>query len=275
MLIAAGLCLAASIVTIVAALKMKRLESYGLAITASILAILVSPSNLVGLAIGIWSLVVLSRPSVVKAFERTRRMKPPRPPVPAMRRVMGIVALLLCLAAVPLNVFFERSFGSFRESFFVLFVAPELIALICGIIGWRSLTGKFAVVIAGLMLLLLGPLWASRAEMADRHMAEVGRAIAQFTRGGPWIAKLPNGVTVELVGVRENKHNGRWWRPDGLPLEYPPYVSLEAGVAGGDVLVREFAARLGGVSWTKSAHGGRSSLPSVAWATTSRRAAPR
>src|SRR6185436_14754609 len=48
------------------ALKMKKLESYGWAITASILALApcISPCCLVGLPIGIWALVVLSKPEV-------------------------------------------------------------------------------------------------------------------------------------------------------------------------------------------------------------------
>ena len=53
---------------IFAALKMKRLQAYGLAIAASILAIIVSPGNLIGLPIGIWALVVLSQREVRAAF---------------------------------------------------------------------------------------------------------------------------------------------------------------------------------------------------------------
>lgn len=52
------------------ALKMKKLESYGWAITASILALApcISPCCLVGLPIGIWALVVLSKAEVKSAF---------------------------------------------------------------------------------------------------------------------------------------------------------------------------------------------------------------
>jgi hypothetical protein len=52
------------------ALKMKKLESYGWGITASILALApcISPCCLVGLPIGIWALVVLSKPEVKSAF---------------------------------------------------------------------------------------------------------------------------------------------------------------------------------------------------------------
>lgn len=58
-----------------AALKMKRLQSYWLAVAGSVLAMLVTPGNLLGLPIGIWSLVVLSDGEVRSAF-RSRRSDP-------------------------------------------------------------------------------------------------------------------------------------------------------------------------------------------------------
>lgn len=53
---------------IYAALKMKALEAWGVAVAGSILAIVVSPGNWIGLPIGIWALVVLTRPPVRLAF---------------------------------------------------------------------------------------------------------------------------------------------------------------------------------------------------------------
>ena len=52
------------------ATKMKRLESYGLAMAASIIAMVpcLSPCCLLGLPIGIWAVVVLSKPEVKNAF---------------------------------------------------------------------------------------------------------------------------------------------------------------------------------------------------------------
>lgn len=52
------------------AIKMKRLESYGLAMTSTILAMIpcTSPCCLVGLPIGIWALVILAKPEVKAAF---------------------------------------------------------------------------------------------------------------------------------------------------------------------------------------------------------------
>ena len=52
------------------AIKMKNLESYGLAMTASIIAMIpcVSPCCLLGLPLGIWAVVVLNNPEVKSAF---------------------------------------------------------------------------------------------------------------------------------------------------------------------------------------------------------------
>ena len=57
------------------AFKMMQLEARGLAITAGLLAMLVSPGNLVGLPMGIWALVVLHRPDVRAAFTARQRLR--------------------------------------------------------------------------------------------------------------------------------------------------------------------------------------------------------
>jgi hypothetical protein len=51
-------------------LKMKRLENHGLAVAASVLAIIpcTSPCCLLGIPAGIWALMVLSKPEVKSAF---------------------------------------------------------------------------------------------------------------------------------------------------------------------------------------------------------------
>ncbi len=63
-----GLLVAALI--IFAALKMKELSQYGLCMAASILAMIpcISPCCIIGLPIGIWCLIILSRPEVKSAF---------------------------------------------------------------------------------------------------------------------------------------------------------------------------------------------------------------
>jgi hypothetical protein len=51
------------------ALRMRDLKGYGWAIAASVLAVLITPGNLIGLPIGIWALYVLTRPAVREAFQ--------------------------------------------------------------------------------------------------------------------------------------------------------------------------------------------------------------
>jgi hypothetical protein len=57
---------------ILGSLKMKYREGYSAAVYAGILAILVSPGNLIGLPIGIWALVVLGRREVRETFKTNR-----------------------------------------------------------------------------------------------------------------------------------------------------------------------------------------------------------
>ena len=59
-----------SVFILVGAIKMKKLESYGLAMAVSIIAMIpcFSPCCPIGLPIGIWALVVLSKPEVKSAF---------------------------------------------------------------------------------------------------------------------------------------------------------------------------------------------------------------
>jgi len=80
-----------SSVMIVAGLKMKRLETFGLAITGSILAILITPGNVIGLPIGIWALVVLSHRQVRQAFGTNHPLLLPRTEPPQANRGGGRV----------------------------------------------------------------------------------------------------------------------------------------------------------------------------------------
>ncbi len=64
------LTLALSGVTFFGALKMKNLENFGLAMAASIIALIpcFGPCCCIGIPVGIWSLVVLNKPEVKSAF---------------------------------------------------------------------------------------------------------------------------------------------------------------------------------------------------------------
>jgi hypothetical protein len=69
-IISSILSVAIGVVILVGGLKMKKLESHGLAVTASILALLPCTSGccIIGLPVGIWALVVLFRPEVKSTF---------------------------------------------------------------------------------------------------------------------------------------------------------------------------------------------------------------
>jgi len=69
-IISAFIGIAIAILIIFGALQMKKMRSWGLALTASIVAMIpcLSPCCLLGLPIGIWALVVLLKPEVKAAF---------------------------------------------------------------------------------------------------------------------------------------------------------------------------------------------------------------
>ena len=70
-LLITGICLLTGVLILFGGIKMKKLESYGLVMAASILGMIPCFSSgccLLGLPIGIWALVVLSKPEVKSAF---------------------------------------------------------------------------------------------------------------------------------------------------------------------------------------------------------------
>ena len=67
-----SLVVASATFLIFAGIRMMNLQSYRLSIVASVVAIVVSPSNLIGLPIGIWALVVLTQKEVKNAFAREK-----------------------------------------------------------------------------------------------------------------------------------------------------------------------------------------------------------
>ena len=157
-LVSAFVC---GILMILAALKMKRLQAYGLAVAASILAIIVSPSNLIGLPIGIWALVVLSQREVRAAFARSRASatgSASAPPPPSTIAVSGtpsrltpvvIVAIGVSLAVLVVFSAMSRDVFASLGAFFLL----AILILVCGIIGRKSRAGKLAVAVSALILL--------------------------------------------------------------------------------------------------------------------------
>ena len=74
---------------------MRRLQSYGMAITACILAMITPPGLVLGLPLGIWALIILSRPEVRDVFDFTE--PPPKPRWPR-RKLIGIALRMLGVA---------------------------------------------------------------------------------------------------------------------------------------------------------------------------------
>ena len=315
------------ILTIFAALKMKRLQAYGPALAASILAILTSPiSCLIGLPIGIWALIVLCQREVRAAFARNRKRaisaagsRPPRSARRIFCVVVGLFAVAL-LACLGINHFAPYVHGRSRaqndlkyqswvfaegKGYYPASTLSDGVAYLYS--GYpqddwvdgtrlskhyvdRWTTGYRAVVEdAGYILRRtntkpahLPNLGSEPADPPDRRvdhdsdgLPSIGNLGSNTEAGiddaerrfGPWKTRLPNGVTVELIGVAENPSMHRpWWQPDGSPLAARPYDWLGASVeANADEMAREFAVRLSNtrsepvdVQWRTDPPSGRS-----------------
>jgi hypothetical protein len=87
---------------IVGGLKMLRLQSYGWAMTACVVAVLpFNPVGFIGLIIGIWGLVVLNQPSVRAAFGGLA----PRPKTdPPASHAQSLWLIILALVGIGLVV---------------------------------------------------------------------------------------------------------------------------------------------------------------------------
>ncbi len=122
-----GIILAATgLLTFVGAQRMMRLQSYGLAVGAGVLQLVPSPGSLLGLPIGIWALVVLTRREVHVAFIEVMEKTPE-----AGNKRMGIIAANIFAAAASL-IFLAALIASIsgREfPWFLLFFGPPLLIL--------------------------------------------------------------------------------------------------------------------------------------------------
>ena len=96
------LSLLSGIVMIVGGLKMLRLQSYGWAMTACVIAVLpFNPVGFIGLIIGIWGLVVLNQPSVRAAFRTGNQPARQTPLIPSNSPAWWWVVLLLaCIGLI-------------------------------------------------------------------------------------------------------------------------------------------------------------------------------
>ncbi|MGB2864406.1 MAG: serine/threonine-protein kinase [Sedimentisphaerales bacterium] len=117
---------ATGLLTFVGAQRMMRLQSYGLAVAAGVLQLVPSPGSLLGLPIGIWALVVLTRHEVHVAFIEVMEKTPN-----TSNKGMGKVAVNIFAVAASLIILVAliASFGGREFPWFVLFFGPPLLIL--------------------------------------------------------------------------------------------------------------------------------------------------
>jgi hypothetical protein len=108
--------LALCVFIVFAAFRMMQLENRGAAIIASLLAIVVSPGNLVGLPIGLWALVVLNRSEVREAFSARKAPVTSTERTPAAELLPGWVVATRWTA---------RVLGTLLLAFYGFFVLAE------------------------------------------------------------------------------------------------------------------------------------------------------
>ena len=152
--------------------RMRRLHSYGWAVTTAILAVLpLSFGFMIGVPMGIWALIVLNRSDVQAAFAAKARKKhetktshkaelaTPASRASRVGKLSLIAAILGCVVPIILGILFwilEDKFNMNPPYSLCLFsfLGLELIALGTGIAGWRSPCGKAGIGISLLLLLV-------------------------------------------------------------------------------------------------------------------------
>ncbi len=161
--------LALSGVVLFGAIKMMRLESYPAAVVASVLAMVVTPGNLVGLPIGIWAFVTLISRDVRTAFtlqagrrsrnetraavaDSDKERTSPRPrmvPVFATLNVVVALMLMFILAAPDPEPFTdgENPWRVYEQVTAVLgfIMATGLFAAAIGLYLWRPWGRKLTI----------------------------------------------------------------------------------------------------------------------------------
>jgi len=114
------------LLTFVGAQRMMRLQSYGLAVAAGVLQLIPSPGSLLGLPIGIWALIVLTRHEVHVAFIEVME----KTPQTGNRRTVIIAANIFAVAAsLIFLVALIASISGRHFPWFVLFIGPPLLIL--------------------------------------------------------------------------------------------------------------------------------------------------
>ena len=163
-----------SIILLIAGRKTAARRSYGWAITGSLVAVLpLSIAWPVSLPIGIWALALLTRQGAKAAFAAAEATgggaSPPLFSGPAeakQQNWLGRISLWSCIAGLVLPILLLLGIGllasvlklNLSDGYLLLCwalgVVLELAALGCGIVGWRSKSGKAGLIISVLALML-------------------------------------------------------------------------------------------------------------------------
>lgn len=223
---------------IIAALKMMRCQAYPLAIIGSVLAMLVSPGNLIGLPIGIWALVILTQRDVKRAFSLVAA----RHPNCGTRFVGAPSACLFVLAGISVVAVLGIAIWFGPGRLFSALLALHALFLASAATVMLRLRARryalFALILAGIFFpLAVGlpplalwpamiPLWLGMPvalwAVATLFRPEVRDAFASTTRNSPAQAAQ---AEVAAHGVVKREADGVLGRP--APVAATPASQLE------------------------------------------------
>ncbi|HNQ87031.1 MAG TPA: protein kinase [Verrucomicrobiota bacterium] len=197
-----------SSIIILAALKMRHLEAYRLAVVGSILAILITPGNIIGLPVGIWSLVVLARQDVRKAFRegplRGDAIAGPSPGPDRFWRRFAVATALVLLALI------------------LIPVALALMGAVLPALHRARLQARQATAT------IMPETRPGNPDAATPLASHADSTLIARAAPGEYRVVLDNGVALEIVAVARNpRGTASWWQPDGTPLATPPVEVLE------------------------------------------------
>lgn len=165
--------------------------------------------------------MVLSRPLVAEAFQRKQSIGSDRPAVTGLRRALAITALVLGFAAIPLAIFVTlQAQGTMRDFFLVLFAA-EAAALLCGILGRRSLVGKTAIIATAVLMA-----WTSIVFAVGLAAGQLGMSFS----GSPPMNNRPFREKAPPTDEKDFDFGRRFRRPKPTPI--PADVTDEQAVQG-------------------------------------------
>ncbi len=114
------------LLTVIAVQRMVRLQSYGLAIAASVLQFIALPGSLIGLGMGIWALVALAKNQVHVAFIKAMEQRPTVEDSEVWRKITNIAALA---ASFMFLITLARALGNRQALWFMFLFGPPMVIL--------------------------------------------------------------------------------------------------------------------------------------------------